>query len=528
MVRAVDHDPGGCPLSNGRDSQTPGPGTRAEIGRLTRRRVLVGSASNFAGRVGTKIIWFVLTPFILAQLGPAGFGLWVLVGSFASYGYILDLGIANAVVKYVAEFEVRGAHEETADLVSAAAWLYLGLGAVAILFGVGVAIALPSGPVTSGADPNLIKLVVLLTAVSVGITIAATPTLAILQGLQRYDLVNLVNISGSLVTAAAVVVVLLAGGGLVGLVAISIPIAVATRIAALVLIRRVAPSIPLGWRRPRSAFVRRIFSFSSSTFGIQLAAPMKSESDEIVIGVFRPLTAVTTYALAGQISRIPITISETFLRVLIPLTSSLSAQNDEVRVRSLYLTSSRISLALYLPVAIVLVVLAEPALRAWVGSAQPESGALVLILSLSGLLLTSQYAAGNMLQGIAKHRRVAVAAILSGVANIARRSAVCAARMARVGGGTRPLGVAARHGAGSAGVHPCARVPRFASAGRWTCARMRRRGDRTALLVHLLGRRCIGQRTAGHRRARLVAARCARDLESVLLANRLGQAAGVS
>src|SRR5688572_2961952 len=71
---------------------------------LIRARVLRGAASNMAGQAIVVLTAIVLTPYILEQIGPVGYGLWVLVGSLAAYGDLFDLGISSAVVKYVAQF----------------------------------------------------------------------------------------------------------------------------------------------------------------------------------------------------------------------------------------------------------------------------------------------------------------------------------------------------------------------------------------------------------------------------------------
>ncbi len=74
------------------------PAQNAVIGR----RVLLSTISNYASKAFTLGIWFFLTPYLVHQLGDSAYGLFVLVGSVAAYGSLLDFGIAPAVTKYVA------------------------------------------------------------------------------------------------------------------------------------------------------------------------------------------------------------------------------------------------------------------------------------------------------------------------------------------------------------------------------------------------------------------------------------------
>src|SRR5260221_7270395 len=91
------------------------------------RGLLLNILSNYAGKLYTLVVWFFLTPFVIHQLGPSDYGLWVLIGSVAAYGALLEFGIANAITKYVAEFLVHDDHEQAGRLIATALWLYIGL-----------------------------------------------------------------------------------------------------------------------------------------------------------------------------------------------------------------------------------------------------------------------------------------------------------------------------------------------------------------------------------------------------------------
>ena len=48
----------------------------------------------------------LLTPFIIQTLGQAEYGVYKLATAVNSYLLLLDLGIGNAIVKYVSKFRV--------------------------------------------------------------------------------------------------------------------------------------------------------------------------------------------------------------------------------------------------------------------------------------------------------------------------------------------------------------------------------------------------------------------------------------
>ena len=118
--------------------------TDAAKDAFIRRRVIVNTVSNYAAKVLTLGVWFFLTPFLLRQLGASDYGLWILIGSIAAYGSLLDFGIATAVTKYVAQFHAEGRIEQARSLVATTLWLYIGLGLLAVLLSAILAPIIPS------------------------------------------------------------------------------------------------------------------------------------------------------------------------------------------------------------------------------------------------------------------------------------------------------------------------------------------------------------------------------------------------
>src|ERR1700754_3611456 len=97
-----------------------------------RRRLLTGTVTNLGAKAVAVGTWFVLTPFLLAKLGPGGYALWVLLTSVAWYGFLLDFGFGGAIVKYVAEHAARGERAEAREVIASGAWLFAGLAVLTV------------------------------------------------------------------------------------------------------------------------------------------------------------------------------------------------------------------------------------------------------------------------------------------------------------------------------------------------------------------------------------------------------------
>jgi O-antigen/teichoic acid export membrane protein len=383
-----------------------------------RQRLLTGAAVNVAGRFTSAGIWFLLTPIVLAHLGRRGYALWTLMGAMASYGWLLDFGIGGAVVKYVAEHVARGERAAARMMIGSASLLSLGLAAVMVLTSVALAAVIPGLLDISAGEQALAKAAIVLTGIDVAVTIAFSPRVSVLRGLQRYDLYNGVQIFGALLQAGVTVIVLKLGGGVPELIAANIPVNLAMRMSSTALIRQIAPDLVTTIRSARRSGIRRLTSYCCSASTIDVAGRLHNKTDEFVIAVFGPLSAVTPYALARRLGEVTSLAATQCAKVVMPLASELEATDRIQKLRKLYIVASRMALAIATPVAVVLGVSGGTILSLWVGPAYADQGALVAVLAAASLLNTSQWPAAEILQGITKHRIVAWTSIGAGVANV--------------------------------------------------------------------------------------------------------------
>ncbi len=95
-----------------------------------------GAFLSYISIILNNIIGLVYTPFLLRMLGQNEYGLYSLVASVVSYLTVLDLGFANAIVRYTAKFRAKGEIEAQYKMFGMFLLLYCGIGFIALLIGV--------------------------------------------------------------------------------------------------------------------------------------------------------------------------------------------------------------------------------------------------------------------------------------------------------------------------------------------------------------------------------------------------------
>lgn len=391
------------------------PGPDAALARY----LLTSTAANYGGQIVVLVVWFLLTPFILDRLGATQYGLWVLIASILAYGRLFDLGVNDAVVKYVAEHRARSDAATASSLVATALWLYIAIGLVVLAVGLAVAPLVVEVFDIPPAEQDTAVWLVRITALGLAVELPAGTAFAVLQGLRRFDLMNLIGSAAMLTLAGGTVAVLVLGGGVLGMAAITIPLTLLWQVPALIAIRRIAPDLRFGLRGARREHLRTVASFGSALFGLNLADVVKTKTDEIVIGAALPVAAIAPYAVARRLSELPEMLTFQFAKVLMPLSSGLHAEGRRELLRSIFVGASRLTIGIFVAAGIPMIVFAEPLLVAWVGEEYAQDAIVVVLLTWAGLAQIALHPATFMLQGMDRHRPLAGFALGSAALNLA-------------------------------------------------------------------------------------------------------------
>jgi O-antigen/teichoic acid export membrane protein len=201
------------------------------------------AALTVGSRAAVLLVLLVSTPFVVAELGPHSYGVWIVVVAIAGLYGVADGGFAPAVGRLVAHALARGDRQAVRELASTAfvANLLLGLALGALAW-----VLVPSftellePPPGERAEAELAIRLAVITGVAVN---AAGVLEGALIGLNRIDLLAGVRMVYAALLGAGIAAVLIAGGGVAELAA--------TQLAAWTLVIAVAATTArLAWGAP--------------------------------------------------------------------------------------------------------------------------------------------------------------------------------------------------------------------------------------------------------------------------------------
>ena len=383
-----------------------------------KRQILKNVGSSWSALATNVAVGIFLSPFILHRLGDAAFGVWVLIFSVTGYYGLFDLGIRSSIVRYVSKYTATGDREKLAQFVNTALFTYTSIGAVSM-----VLTALLSSYVERvfKVPPEMhsqARLLLLMVGASVSVGFPLGVAGGMLEGLQRFYILNWTSIGATLARAALIVYFLNRGYGLITLALLTVSLPVVSSILRGFVVLRLCP-MPLGLKYVDRASFRHMVNYGGTTFLVIVAARLRFRTDELVLGTMMSTIAVTWFNIGARIVDYSQEFVTSLSQIFVPMASQSEATGNLDRVRKIYLAGNRACAFLILPVTAILIVFGKHIIRIWVGARYvPHSYPVLVVMIIPFALMLSQAASGRVLFGLGKHRILATVTVIEGVANL--------------------------------------------------------------------------------------------------------------
>lgn len=382
-------------------------------------QIVKNVGSSWFGLAVNILVGIFLSPLILHKLGDAAFGIWVLIFSVTGYYGLFDLGIRSSIVRYVAKFSAVHDNESLARLVNTVLFSYTVIGLVTMAVTWVMSLWVDS---IFRIPPDFLqtaRILFLMVGGSVAIGFPLGVFAGVLEGLQRFYLLNLTNVVSTLLRAVLIIYVLRHGYGLLTVAAITIALPVLTALARAAFVLSILP-LKFGWGLVDRKSMSVVANYSSASFVIMLAYKLRFRTDELVLGAFLSSTAITYFSIADRLVDYAGEVVSGLAQIFVPMSSQSEARGDMVRLRKIFVAGNRACALIIFPLAVFLIVLGKSVITVWIGAKYVAvSYPVLLVILLPSTLLIAQGASPRILFGMGKHKALAWIVSLEALANLA-------------------------------------------------------------------------------------------------------------
>lgn len=386
----------------------------------TAPKVARNASYNFLSHVWLTGLAIFCTPYIVHRLGDGAYGLLSMVMVVTGYFAMLDLGLAQAVLKYASEYYGRQDYGRLSRLIGTATTIYVGVG----LVGAAV-IALLTGVIVMrvlNIETELRSVAYFaFYAAALGFLVSMPLSVfnAIPASLQRMDVTNARNALIGTGTVLGSVILLKMGFWLREILLLNIALNALGVIAFVAVSRRLLPAVSFVPRFDRQE-ARRLFRFGLPTAASSAGARLMLQFDRVILGMFWPMAYVTYYVIPMEMCSKGMVLVRHVTGALFPAVSDRSGNGDMDAVRRMYFRATRVLASGVIPIFVFLGVFSHPVLTAWMGERIANQSAVVL--SIAAAAFAFQFAAAlqnTFLLAMGHASLMAKWNIIPGLANLA-------------------------------------------------------------------------------------------------------------
>src|SRR5205823_11650371 len=174
----------------------------------------------------------------------------------------------------------------------------------------------------------------------------------LLEGLEKFYLLNLISVGSTLLRCGLIVIALNHGSGLLMLAFITVMLPLAASIVRMAVSLHFLP-LGFGFRHvDRNAF-RRMANYGGVTFMIIVAGRLRFKTDAIIIGTFLSSAAITQFAIGSRIIDYATELVSSLAQIFVPMSSHSDATGDMMRLRKIFVAGNRACALVILPISAV-------------------------------------------------------------------------------------------------------------------------------------------------------------------------------
>lgn len=309
------------------------------------------------------------TPFMVRSLGQAEYGLFAIAGSMVSYLVILDMGLADSVVRRLVGLHGKNDRQGEEAFLGSMLSLYVGLAGMVLLCAVAAILCVPLlfGKTVAPDALRTLQLMLAPLAISAAVVVAGNPLNATLVAHERFVFLRLLEMTVTVLMTGANVAALLLGGGVLAVVVVSSFGVICTVLAKWLKVHT-ALGLQLVPRRVKKAQVGEMSSYAAPIFVSMLVEQIFWKLDNILVGARLGAAAVAIYAIGVMFNKYFMSFATAISRVMMPdLVRRIDADSDTSALLQRLVDVSRWQAMVVMLVLSGLLLFGQHFIRTWMG-----------------------------------------------------------------------------------------------------------------------------------------------------------------
>jgi len=347
-------------------------------------QIRMGALLSYFSIFLTFTVGLIYTPILIRWLGQADYGLYSLVLAFASYLTLMDMGIGNSIVRYIARNRVTGNSKKESDLIGQFLKFFLLISLLTLIVGFYLSMKAPTIFQNSLEDSeiNIAQTMIIILTINFSLSFPLNVYSAVLQAYERFVFLKLSTITRIILVPIITLLVLNFGGRLISMTVITTSINLLILITGYFYCKKVI-GIRVTFSPIEKNLRKEIFTFAFLIFLTSIADKIYWQTDQTLLGILKNPSIVAVYAVAIQFVLIFMSLSTAFSSLFLPKFSKVVTEENHLpKLNDLFISISRIQFFILALAFSGFILFGKEFIIFWAGPPYEQAYTIIIILMI--------------------------------------------------------------------------------------------------------------------------------------------------
>ena len=380
----------------------------------------MGAVLSYVNIIVTMIVGLAYTPVMLRLLGQAEFGLYSLIGAMMAYLSVLDMGLANTIVRYVAKNRADGNKETEAELNGLFLFIYSIIGFITVVIGIILYLNVDNmfGATLDAEQLGKAKIMMILLTFNFAFTFPLSVFASLMQAYEKFIFLRIVNILRVALNPLLALPLLFMGFGSVTLVIVTTILNLSCLLSNVFYCFKY---LDIHFKRGKfeKEFLYEVAGYSFFIFLNAIMDKVYWGSGQFILGIVSGTVQVAIYAVAMQFMNMYMQFSVAISGVILPKITMMVAKGTTPReLTDLMIKIGRLQFIVVSYIIVMFFLVGKEFLYLWAGEEYLSAYPIILLLMASLFIPLIQNAGIAILQAMNLNRYRMTAYTIAAFASI--------------------------------------------------------------------------------------------------------------
>lgn len=349
-----------------------------------KNQLKLGAILSYVNILAGLVVGLGYTPIMIRLLGQSEFGLYSLIGSLVAYLSVLDMGLGNTIVRYVARNRAVGNKKFESELNGLFLLIYSIIGVITFIIGSFLYINIENMFATTLDIEQIAraKIMMILLVFNIAVSFPLSVFASFMQAYERFVFLRIFNIISVLLKPIIALPFLFIGYGAITLVVTATIVNIACLLTNLFYCFKYL-NIHFSKGNFEKSFLYEVSGYAFFIFLNAIMDKIYWGTGQFILGMVSGTVQVAIYAIAMQFMNMYMQFSSAISGVLLPKVTMMVAKGSTAKeLTELMIKVGRLQYIIISYIFIMFYLIGKEFLYLWAGDNYISAYPMVLILML--------------------------------------------------------------------------------------------------------------------------------------------------